>query len=411
MKTYARFIQTHRRLLAFGMGMTFFSSFGQTFLISLFVPRIQADLQLSATAFGSFYSLATLVSAGFLPWAGRLIDEVDLRRYALTVAGGLAAACLCMSVVRAPWQLFLCLIALRLTGQGLCGHTASTSLARAFKNERGKALSVSGTGYAIGEGILPTVVVALIASAGWRTTWLLQSACIGFVLVPGIIALLKKASPAALNANRGPRAEPVATHAPESKEWTRGAVVRDPRFLMLLPAILILPFAVTGLIIHQARLAEFKGWTIDVLAYAFIGFAMARIAASLAIGPVIDRFGAVRLFPYFPLPMGLGMALLLPLDTPVAAGLYLSLTGMSMGMAGSLTSSLWAELYGVRHLGAIKSLGGSLAVFGTALSPALFGWLLDRGATFAQILSGTIAALILACASAWMVCHRLPREA
>ena len=87
----------------------------------------------------------------------------------------------------------------------------------------------------------------------------------------------------------------------------------------------------------------------------------------------------------------------------------LALTGAAAGMAGGLTSSLWAELYGVRHLGAIKSLGGSLAVFGTALSPALFGWLLDRGVGFSPILNGTMLAMIVSCALGVGVCRRIKR--
>jgi len=52
MRNYAQFIRDNRRLLAFGMFMTFFLRFGQTFLISLFAPSFDADLGLSAAAFG-----------------------------------------------------------------------------------------------------------------------------------------------------------------------------------------------------------------------------------------------------------------------------------------------------------------------------------------------------------------------
>lgn len=395
----------HRRLLAFGALLTFFSSFGQTFLISLFVPQLQEALDISAAEFGSFYSLATLISAGLLPGIGRMIDDVDLRRYALSIAGGLTLACLAMSVVRESWQLLACLLVLRLTGQGLCGHTASTTMARSFTLERGKALSVSSIGYAIGEGLLPAIVVAAIALLGWRQVWLVQGCCVGLALIPAIIWLLRKAPEAALNARHATRHDAAADS--EEIEWTRTRVLRDSRFYLLLPTILMLPFAVTGLIIHQARLAEYKGWSLATLAFAFTGFALARIFSSLAIGPAIDRYGAARLFPFFPLPMALGILFLQNLSSPIIAWVYLALTGAAAGMAGGLTSSLWAELYGVRHLGAIKSLGGSLAVFGTALSPALFGWLLDRDVDFSPILNGTMLAMIVSCAIAVSVCWRI----
>jgi len=37
---YFRFFLTHPRVLSFGLLLTLFSSFGQTFLISIFVPRL-----------------------------------------------------------------------------------------------------------------------------------------------------------------------------------------------------------------------------------------------------------------------------------------------------------------------------------------------------------------------------------
>lgn len=37
---YFRFFFTHPRVLSFGVLLTLFSSFGQTFLISIFVPRL-----------------------------------------------------------------------------------------------------------------------------------------------------------------------------------------------------------------------------------------------------------------------------------------------------------------------------------------------------------------------------------
>jgi len=36
-------------------------------------------------------------------------------------------------------------------------------------------------------------------------------------------------------------------------------------------------------------------------------------------------------------------------------------------------------MYGSKHLGSIKSLGAALMVFCTAVSPFLFGWLIDKG--------------------------------
>ena len=46
---------------------------------------------------------------------------------------------------------------------------------------------------------------------------------------------------------------------------------------------------------------------------------------------------------------------------------------------------MWAEVYGTRHLGAIRSMATAIMVFGTAVSPVLFGRLLDLGVSIEAI--------------------------
>ena len=61
------------------------------------------------------------------------------------------------------------------------------------------------------------------------------------------------------------------------------------------------------------------------------------------------------------------------------------LMGVSSGLYFTGLSALWAELYGAKHLGAIKSLTNAVMVFSSALGPALVGNLLAEGVVFEKI--------------------------
>lgn len=63
--------------------------------------------------------------------------------------------------------------------------------------------------------------------------------------------------------------------------------------------------------------------------------------------------------------------------------------GTAFGFYASAFGAIWPELYGTRHLGAIKSVVTSIMVFSTALGPGLSGWLIDRGIGF----PGMVAAM------------------
>ena len=190
MRNYLQFVLKERRLLSFGLTFTFFSSFGQTFLISLFVPFFLTAFDLSNASFGSIYSLATLTSAFSLPFAGKWIDYLPLRRFSLIVAGGLMIAAFTVSISWHVGVLFVGLLLLRLSGQGLSGHTAQTAMAKFFDIERGKALSIANLGYPIGEAILPLIITTLIPILSWRGAWGGIAVVIGLLLVPVVLGIL-----------------------------------------------------------------------------------------------------------------------------------------------------------------------------------------------------------------------------
>jgi MFS family permease len=380
--TYLDFIRQHTRLALFGPLLSFFSNFGQTFFISLFLPFFLAEFTLSNASFGGLYSAATLGSALTLMWVGQFIDRYDLKLYSALVAVGLSSAALLMSASATVWMLFLALFGLRLFGQGLAVHTAQTTMARYFFAIRGKALSVSALGLPLGEAILPTLGALSIAYLGWRGSWLAVGLLVLVVLLPLLQILLKTLE---THPERWTQRQSEESQAP-SHSWNRRQVLRDPRFYCVLPASLLSPFLLTGLFLYQLILADHKGWPVEVMAGAFAVFAGARVVCSLTVGPLIDRWSARRLFPILPAPLLVGIFVLWWVDAPWAPFVYLLFAGMTEGMGISVKSALWAELYGVRTLGAIRSMLATIVLVSTAVSPVLFGWLLDVGIGFDQIL-------------------------
>lgn len=375
---YFRFFLTHPRMLSFGVLLTLFSSFGQTFLISIFVPLLLEEFSLNTAQFGMLYAGATLLSAASLGYFGRLIDRVSLRSFSLAVGAGLVAACFALSLATNVVVLFLAILGLRLTGQGLLSLTASTTMARVFTEGRGKALSVSGLGYPLGEGLLPMGVVLLIHAAGWRLSWGVLGAVIALLLLPAMSSLLRDLEP---THRRDAGTRPDRPAPPR--------VLRDRRFYLLLPGNLFLPVVLTALFLYQVPLAESRGWSVRLMASAFIGFAATRMVTSLVIGPLIDRWGAVRLFPVILAPACVGLLTLTLSAAPWAAFVYLALAGMSQGIASPMMTALWAEVYGVDHLGAVKGTVATLGIFGTALGPVLLGGLLKAGVSFEAVVAGS----------------------
>ena len=92
-------------------------------------------------------------------------------------------------------------------------------------------------------------------------------------------------------------------------------------------------------------------------------------------------------------------------DSVLVAYAFMFLTALSSGIGMSLSSTLWAELYGVRHLGSIKSMTASLGVLSSALAPPVFGILLDRQITLEAIMMGLLVYIVI-CAVAQILVVR-----
>ncbi len=396
LKQYAQLIKNYSRFLFFGGWHSFYSGIGQTYLVALFVPFMREKFDASVAEFGLFYSVATLASAFVLPFLGGLIDRMNLRLY--SALNGVLAATACFVMAFAPSMPFvlfgslrvepfaiLGLFLLRLSGQGLMGHICSTSIGRYFGRNRGKASSISDQGHSVGEAILPPLVVLLMATYGWQNTYVILGLSCLLLFLPVSVALLR---PSDDFQHPGRTAEVDADHDDEEAHWTHKELLRSSYFYAVLPLACMGAFALTGLFFLQVAISVAKGWDDYWLAACFFVFPISVIAASLLVGPLIDSIGARRIFPFQVWPLALGVFVLGMFQTPWIAPVYLILCGASVGMSKSVTGAMWAEVYGTRHLGAIRSIASTVMVFSTAVSPALFGWMLDASIPANTLLIG-----------------------
>ncbi len=393
---YLLFILRNRSFLGFGLLMMFSSSFGQTYFISLFGAELRGEFGLSHGDVGLMYSVATFCSGMTLIWLGRKIDQVDLRVYSLAACAGMIFATLFIALIPAGVFLYVAFYLLRLTGQGLLSHIAVTSMARYFDRDRGKAISIAAMGLPIGEAALPIIVVSLIATLGWRGTWHTATVFIVLVLVPATLLLLRgHAARHDVWAAETTKAQAASDSGHGQRQWQLREVMRDVRFWFVIPAALAPGFVMTGLFFHQVHLADAKGWSLTWLATTFIGYALSVVVTSMITGPLVDRFRASQLLPFYLPPLGVAMLVLMFFDHPGSALAYMIAAGMTVGAGHTLVISMWAEVYGTANLGAIRSMVQALMVAISAMSPFIFGELFDVGVTI-ETVAGACLVYVLA---------------
>jgi len=374
------------KVILFGFIFTFFSSFGQSYFLGLFNSSIRETLSITHGQFGSIYASATLLSSLVLVWIGKKIDDVNILKFASYVIIFLSASCFIFSKISSVIFLFIGIFLMRLAGQGLTTHTATTTISRYFDKNRGRALSIGWLGLSLAEFIMPVLIVFLLTFIEWRDIWISISILVIIVLPITAYTLVRNVK---LD-TREDSSEENETRR-ETKQWKRNEVLKDYRFYVICMTMLAMPWIATGTFVYQSFISISKGWGPYVIAQSFMAYSIFSVITLFISGFLIDKFSSRKLLIYMNMPLLLATAILFYFDSSISSFIFLGLIGISNGLANVLGSSTWAEIYGVKHIGSIKALTTALMVFSTAFGTALFGILIDYGFSIEQIavVSGT----------------------
>jgi predicted MFS family arabinose efflux permease len=391
---YGGLLSRHFGLIAAAWLAVFTGNLGQSFFIGLFQSDISAYLDISAGEFGSIYAAITMTSGFLVMHFGPKIDWVAPRRYVLMVLSVLFVGVLMLTL--SPWW-GLAVFGLglqRLCGQGLMTHFGSTLAGREFALNRGKALGLVSLGMPSGEIILPPAIALLVGVLSWQQIWW------GLLVV---LALLWVLLLLFVDWPEAPRQK-----KDKNSHGDKGpSPMRERRFWMLIPMLMILPITLTGIFIYQAQMTEDLGATATAYAFALTGLGISRFPGALLGGRWIDEFGVTALARLYLLPFAL--ALLAAVLVGGNAGIWIIMlgAGTALGMSSPIGDSLLVRLWGREHLGQVRSLKSAFLVFSTGLAPAFLGYMLDAGVRFQSILIGMLVILVIA----WLMAQGPIREA
>lgn len=391
---YLTFIKNNAPFLATGALLSFLSSFGQTFFISVFGGEIRQAYALSNGEWGLIYMLGTGASAAVMVFAGGLADRFKVRQLGITVVLLLGLSCLFFALNPVAALLPLVLFCLRFFGQGMVNHVGIVAMARWFVATRGRALAVAAMGFMAGEAALPLIMVWLKAQFAWQNIWI-GCALFCCLMAPVLFRLLRL--------ERTPQSVAEENQATGlfGKQWTRKDALRHPVFWAMAPAVMSFSGFGTAFWFHQVHFADIKGWSHLSFVAVFPLGTFTLFASTIVYGWAVDRIGAVRLLPFYLVPYILAFVLHWYAPSLAWTAFAIVLMGAAGGGQATLLNACWAEFFGTLHLGSIKSATTALMVLGSAIGPGLSGWLIDNGIGFETQMLGYAA--IFACAAALLI--------
>ena len=368
------------KVVIFGFIFTFFSSFGQSFFLGIFNPSIRNELSISHGQFGSVYASATLLSSFILIWVGKKIDDINISKFAFFVILLLAFSSFFFSKISSIPLLFLAILLMRFSGQGMMSHTATTTISRYFTKSRGKALSTGWFGLSAAEFFLPVLMIYLLTIMSWQNIWIGIALFVLIFLPLSSYFLVKN-----LNFDSREKGDDNNLNENDFKQWKRIEVIKDYRFYIVCANMLAMPSIATGSFIYQSFILSSKNWGPYIIAQSFMSYSILSVVALILSGFLIDKFTSRKILIYMNIPLFIAAMVLFYFDSPFSSFIFFGLIGITNGLCNVLGSSTWAEIYGVKYIGSIKALTTALMVFATAFGTAVFGILIDRGFSIEQI--------------------------
>ncbi len=258
-----------------------------------------------------------------------------------------------------------------------------------FDKSRGTALGITLTGTSLGGAIIPLIAAPMIARYGWRTSMLVVSSLVWFVLLPLVLFFVKE-RPIEVSSDAGSDA------AVDGMTWS--AALRTPVFwaLAACSALVFYPIFATSqqfvLYLQTPRI----GVSAETAAFAQSALFAISLGGKFVAGFLSDRLGAVRVMVFCALLMFLASLVLFGLTASTA---LLFLLPFALGYGGTfvLIQRSTADLFGRRENGKILGTITLIEVIGAAIGGRVTGYLADQaGGDYAYAFYGVAIAAGLA---------------
>ena len=392
-------------ILPISMLAAFFTSPGQTYMVSVFNPSLREALDLSLTQLTGAYMFGTVLASLPQTYIGQLADRIGIRKTIFIIATLFSLACVFISQVNSLVMLFFAFFFLRMFGQGALELLSVNMLPMWFRDTLGTVSGIKNVMVNLMIGLVPVSILALIGMVGWRKSYIFAGTSVFLILVPIVyffyinrpeeIGQIIDGSKASISTKS------VKVEIPE-KEFNLKEAMRTRAYWILTLSWFAWAAIATAITFNLLPIFTAKGLSEEQAATSFTILMVVSAIFQIFGGMVADRvqlrwmaFGALGLY-----AIAIGALIYVPLGSVVLV--YTLILGSAQGLWGGLGNTVWVRYFGREHLGKIRGSVWTAAVAGSSVGPFLMGISYDLSGDFFISLAGFSVVLFgLAIAGVW----------
>ena len=398
--------------------------YGSRYSFSVIFPSLLEDFHWPRDTTALMLSIHLLSYGLTAPIAGALVDRIGPRR---TMGCGFLILALGLAVSRfatSPWHFYISFGIF--TGSGLClagSVPLATIITNWFEKYRGTALSIMSFGDGSAHILYPAIAF-LIATLGWRDTFLVQAAIIIIVCLP-LVAMVIRYHPREKGLVRDGFIQAADSQQAKAREttkivdavwastdWTLLKAMKTYRFWMLCLAA----FSIWGVMQHVV-VAHHIAFAEDV------GYSRMHASAILSLFGVMYAFGSLSgiISDHIGRESGTtiataigvsGIAVLMFIkDTsqPWMFYYYAISAGFGIGMTLPLIQASLTDIFQGSRVGAVFGFVWFSFALGGAIGPWLGGWIFEFAGSYKLAFFISEGMFIVGCVAIWLAAPRCVR--
>ena len=382
-----------------------------------FVNPMSDEFGWNRVTISTAFALGILLNGIVQPFMGQVFDRTGGRKLVLisVLALGLVtmATALTMHVL---FFIFVFGVLASLAQSGLSLTNTSALLSRWFQRLRGTVIGINSTALSLGGLVLvPLAVYLMEATGSWRIAWIGLGAVVLLSLPVGLMFIREHPSEMNLRPDGDEEPEEQAggnrpTRVPgplDATSWRES--LRSWPFWQMSGAYFVCGATTFILSAHFIPYAQDRGASPGMAALIFAVMNGLNIVGATSAGYLSDKIGGTKNWLTLVYVMR-GIAYLIMLTTPLISGMsivglwiFACIAGFSWIATLPLTSSLTAEVYGLRAMGTISGITFMFHQIGGFCSVMLAGWLYDVTGSYTLPFSIIGSLLGLAAISAFTI--------
>jgi sugar phosphate permease len=350
--------------------------------MGVFITPMEVDMQWARNDITRVLSLGIFVGALSFIVMGYLYDKYGGRRVISAALIMVGISVFLLSRVNSIFGLILIYGILgSFASSGASFVTIHSLLAKWFYRRRGLAMSLSAAGGSIGPLLFAPFCAFLIEAFDWRTAFLFIGGMVLFIGAP-LSALLLRDDPL----GQIPDSERDETGIQDKDKGKAQVEMEGPLFTsrwkqalstspfwQLSAAYLVCGITTNIISVHFVPFAEDQGVP-KITAATIFGIMMGLNSVGvISAGVLSQKFSQHRVLGFTYALRGIAYLALLTIGGTTGMWAFALIAGMSWIATASVTSSLVADIYGVRNLGTLNGMSNMVHQIGGAVSVLVAG--------------------------------------